>query len=171
MLSIPVIAFVGRSKSGKTTLLERLIPELRHRGYRVAVVKHTAHPIVLDAPGKDSYRLAQVGAAPVILATPEVTLEEAVAGVHDVDLVLVEGYKRADVPKIEVHWNGGAEERRSREAPVCAEDERLIAVVSDRQLGVGVPQFDLDDVARLADWIEKRFLGRRGGGEEANGAN
>jgi molybdopterin-guanine dinucleotide biosynthesis protein MobB len=154
MPPIPVIAFVGRSKSGKTTLLEKLIPELKRRGYRVAAVKHTAHPIEPDTPGKDSYRFAQAGADPVILAAPETTLEEALASVPDVDLVLVEGYKRADVPKIEVN-------RRARDAQlVCAEDERLIAIVSDRRFDADVPQFDLEDVTALADWIEGEFLTR-----------
>jgi molybdopterin-guanine dinucleotide biosynthesis protein MobB len=160
MSPIPVIAFVGRSKSGKTTLLEKLIRELGRRGYRVAAVKHTAHPIEPDAPGKDTYRFAQAGAVQVILAAPEMTLEEALAGVQDVDLALVEGYKRADVPKIEVHWSGGAGKQGGGEELVCAEDERFIAIVSDRRFDVDVPQFDVHDVVRLADWIERRFLRR-----------
>ena len=168
MPPIPAIAFVGRSKSGKTTLLEKLIPELKRRGYRVAAVKHTAHPIEPDAPGKDSYRLAQAGADPVILAAPETTVEEALAGVRAVDLVLVEGYKRADVPKIEVQRSRGAGERGlalsaaegSRGELVCADDERLSAIVSDRRFDVDVPQFGPEDVAGLADWIEGEFLTR-----------
>jgi molybdopterin-guanine dinucleotide biosynthesis protein MobB len=152
MSLIPTIAFVGYSKSGKTTLLEKLIRELKRRGYRIATVKHTAHPIAPNAPGKDSSRFAQAGADQVILAAPEITLEEALAGVQDVDLVLVEGYKRADVPKIEVN-------RRARDAQlVCADDERLSAIVSDRRFDADMPQFGLEDVAALADWIEGRFL-------------
>lgn len=160
MSLIPVIAFVGHSRSGKTTLLEKLIRELTRRGYRVAAIKHTAHPIEPDAPGKDTYRFAQAGAVQVILATPGTRLPEALAGARDVDLVLVEGYKQADVPKVEVHWSGGAEEHESGRELVCAADERLIAIVSDRRFDVAVPQFDMHDVVRLADWIEKRFLGR-----------
>lgn len=158
MPPIPVIAFVGRSKSGKTTLLEKLLRELGRRGYRVAAVKHTAHPIEPDAPGKDTYRFVQAGAAQVIPAAREMALGEALAGVRDVDLVLVEGYKRADVPKIEVYWSGGAGEQGSGGELVCATDERLIAIASDRRFNVGVAQFDLDDVVWLADWLEKQFL-------------
>ncbi len=158
VLPIPVIAFVGRSRSGKTTLLEKLIPELKRRGYRVAAVKHTAHPVEPDTPGKDTYRFAQAGAGPVILAAPEATLEEALAGIRGVDLVLVEGYKRADVPKIEVRWSGGAEEQGSKGELVCANDGRLIAIVSDRRFDMDVPQFGLEDVVGLADWIEWRLL-------------
>lgn len=155
---IPVIAFVGHSKSGKTTLLEKLIPELRRRGYRVAAVKHTAHPVEPDAPDKDTYRLAQAGARPVILAAPETTLEAALAGVQDADLVLVEGYKRANVPKIEVRWSEGAGGRGDKGELACAGDEWLMAVVSDRRFDVDVPQFGLGDVTELADWIAERFL-------------
>ncbi len=161
MSPIPVIAFVGRSKSGKTTLLEKLIRELARRGYHVAAVKHTAHPIEPDAPGKDTYRFVQAGAVEAILAAPEMTLEEALAGVRDVDLVLVEGYKRADVPKIEVSRGQEAGSKmQDAGGLVCAEDERLLAIVSDRRFDVDVPQFDVHDVVRLADWIEERFLGR-----------
>jgi len=159
MLPIPVIAFVGRSRSGKTTLLEKLIRELGRRGYRVAAVKHTAHPIEPDAPGKDTSRFVQAGAVQVILAAPEMTLEEALTDVRDVDLVLVEGYKRANVSKIEVSRGQEAGSKmQDAGGLVCAKDERLIAVVSDQRFDVGVPQFSLEDVTPLADWIEERFL-------------
>lgn len=147
---IPCLAFVGRSRSGKTTLLERLISELRRRGYRIAAIKHTAHPVEPDAPGKDTWRFAQAGAAPVILAAPETPLEEALAGAPDADLALIEGYKRADVAKIEVQRGGGE--------LACAGDARLEAVVSDYWCDLGVPRFDPEDVTGLADWIEERFL-------------
>ena len=162
--AIPIVSIVGRSNSGKTTLLEKLIPELQRRGYRIAVVKHFYHAgIPFDVPGKDSFRLAQAGADQVILAAPdqvirirrceqEPTLAEVVADVRDVDLILVEGHKRADVPKIEVN-------RRERDTQlVCADDEWLIAVASDQRFDVGVPQFDLEDVVGMADLIEARFL-------------
>lgn len=161
--AIPILAIVGRSNSGKTTLLERLIPEMQRRGYRVAAVKHLYHRAEFDVPGKDSWRLAQAGADQVILAAPdrvirirrwarEPTLAEAVADVRGVDLILVEGHKRADVAKIEVS-------RRARATELaCAQDERLVAVVSDQRFSVEVPQFEMDDVAGLADWLVERFL-------------
>jgi len=161
---VPAVAIVGRSNSGKTTLLESLIPLLQARGYRVAAVKHYVHPgIEFDVPGKDSYRLAHAGADRVVLATPdrvvhvrrcerEPTLAEVVAEIRDVDLVLIEGHKQAVVPKIEVN-------RRERDAHlVCGDDAQLIGVVSDQRFDVDVPQFDLDDVAGVADLLERRVL-------------
>lgn len=161
--AIPVVSIVGRSGSGKTTLLEKLIRELKRRGYRVALVKHHYHAgFECDVPGKDSYRFAQAGADHVIIAAPdkvahvrrcehEPTLEEVVANIHGVDLILTEGYKRADVPKIEVSRS----ERRSE--LLCTADE-LIAIASEQRFDVDVPQFGLEDVGRLADLIEARFL-------------
>lgn len=165
MSTIPVVAVVGRSNSGKTMLLEKLIQELRRRGHRVGVIKHLYRTgVAFDVPGKDSTRLAQAGAECVVLAAPdrviriqrcerEPSLAEVAADIHGVDLILVEGHKQADVPKIEVN-------RSARDANlVCAEDERLIAVVSDQRFDVEVPQFGLEDVTALADLIEGRFLG------------
>ena len=111
---IPVISVVGRSKVGKTTLLEKLIPELKRRGYRVATVKHHAHPgFEIDRPGKDTWRHAQAGSDHVVIAAPdkvaavrrvtrEPTLDEIVTTIDDVDIILTEGYKRAGKPKIEI---------------------------------------------------------------------
>ncbi len=165
--AIPVVSFVGRSNSGKTTLLEGLIAELRRREYRIAVVKHYHRSNVqFDVPGKDSWRFAQTGVEQVILAAQDrvihirhceraPTLDEVVREVRGVDLVLVEGYKGASVPKIEVN-------RRARDpALVCGEDEGLIAVASDQRFDLDVPQFDLADVAGLADLIEGRYLGEQ----------
>ena len=112
--SLPTICVVGRSGVGKTTLLEDLIREFKRRGYRVATVKHHHRPgLEIDQPGKDSWRYAQAGSDLVVLAAPdklasirrvdyEPTLDEIVAGISGVDIILVEGYKGADKPKIEV---------------------------------------------------------------------
>jgi molybdopterin-guanine dinucleotide biosynthesis protein B len=159
--SIPVVSIVGHSGTGKTTLLEKLIRELKNRGYRLAVVKHHHHPgLQLDTPGKDSWRFAQAGADHVALAGPhqvahirrfdqEATLEDVLAAIPDVDLILTEGYKSADAPKIEVSRG---------ESPLIFPPSSLIAVVSDRRLHVEVPRFDLDDAAGLAAFVEARFL-------------
>jgi molybdopterin-guanine dinucleotide biosynthesis protein MobB len=156
---IPVVSIVGRSHSGKTTLLERLIPELKQRGYRVGVIKHTyRRDVDFDVPGKDSYRLAHAGADQVVLATPdrvlhlwrceeEASLGELAASITNVDLILVEGHKGASVPKIEVS-------RGDQAAELISRPEDLLAVVSSRRLPLQVPQFDPDDVAALADLVE-----------------
>lgn len=161
--AIPVISVVGRSKTGKTTLLEKLIPELKRRGYRVATIKHHSHPgFDIDQPGKDTWRHAQAGSDHVIIAAPdkvasirpverEPTLDELVAAITGVDIVLTEGYKRANKPKIEVV-------RAERGAgPICPMEE-LLAVAADAPLSLPVPCFDWNDAAGLADLIEARFL-------------
>ncbi len=165
--AIPIISVVGRSESGKTTLLEKLIRELKRRGYRVAIVKHHYHAgFAFDVPGKDSYRFAQAGADHVIVAAPdkvaqvrryeqEPTLAEVVADVRDVDLILTEGYKRARAPKIEVV-------RRERSSELLCTADELIGIASDRRFDVEVPQFDLEDVTGLADLIEGLELTTKG---------
>ncbi len=163
---VPVISVVGKSGVGKTTLLEKLIAELKRRGYRVATVKHDAHGFDIDHPGKDTWRHARAGSDHVVLASPnriahirrldrELTLPEIVAAIHDVDIILTEGYKRGPAPKIEV---SRAEQGREL---VCSPEE-LVAIATDQPYDLDVPQFDLDDAAGLADLIEARFL--RGGG-------
>jgi molybdopterin-guanine dinucleotide biosynthesis adapter protein len=165
---IPVVCVVGRGKTGKTTLLEKLIPELKRRGYRVATIKRHSHPgIDMDVPGKDSWRHAQAGSDFVVLAAPdkiasirrldhELTLDEVVATIVGVDIIITEGYKRAGRPKIEV-----VRAERSSE-PLCNADE-LLAVVTDVELDLAVPRFGLNDVYPLADLIEETFLARHTG--------
>ncbi len=161
---IPIVSIVGKSNSGKTTLLEKLIPELRRRGYRVGVVKHHAHAdFEFDVPGKDTWRMAQAGAAAVAIAAPgkiglvrrverELSLDEVAALLADgVDIVLTEGYKWAGKPKIEVS-------RAERSTALICEPSELLAVAADHPLDLPVPQFGLDDIIGLADLIERRFL-------------
>lgn len=161
---IPIVSIVGRSGAGRTTLLEKLIPELKRRGYRVATVKHHAHrDFEVDQPGKDTWRHAQAGSEQVIIAAPDrvaaicyvdhgLTLDEVASTlVRDVDIILTEGYRRAEKPKIEVVRAARCPE------PVC-EPQELLAVVSDVSLPFGVPRFGLDDAVGLADLIEARFL-------------
>ena len=155
---------VGRSGVGKTTLLEKLIPELKQRGYRVATVKHHHQPgLEIDQPGKDSWRHAQAGSDFVIIVAPdklasircvdrEPTLDEIVAGISGVDLILVEGYKWADKPKIEV-----MRAEHSLE-PVCSPDE-LLAIASDVTVpSYDIPYFNLEDVVGLVNLIETHIL-------------
>lgn len=163
MTTIPIICIVGRSNVGKTTLLEKLIPALKRRGYRVATIKHHSHPgFEIDQPGKDTWRHAQAGSDHVIIAAPdkvasirrveqEPTLDELAATISGVDIILTEGYKRSDKPKIEV-----VRAARSRE-PICVPQE-LVALATDVPIALAVPQFDLNDAEGLAGLLEQRFL-------------
>ncbi|TDA70403.1 MAG: molybdopterin-guanine dinucleotide biosynthesis protein B [Clostridia bacterium] len=158
----PVISVVGCSDAGKTTLLEKLIPELRRRGLKVAVIKHDVHGFDLDVPGKDTWRLGRAGADVVAISSPDKvaiiervevelsldTLAERLAGV---DLILTEGYKRGNKPKIEVH-----RAELGREL-LCGPEDNLLAVASDEPVETGVPVFDLNNVADLAAFIVERL--------------
>jgi len=159
---IPVLSIVGKSDVGKTTLLEKLIRELKARGYRVATIKHDAHSFELDQPGKDTWRHAQAGSDHVVIASPtriahiqrlerELTLPEIVATIHDVDIILTEGYKRGPALKIEV-----SRAAKGREL-LCTRQE-LVALATDQPFDLDVPQFGLDDARGLVDLIERRFL-------------
>lgn len=157
----PLVSFVGHSGSGKTTLIERLIPELRSRGYRVATVKHTHHAIAPDQPEKDSQRHLLAGSEAAVLCSPaEVILTRPLAGAgisdishllgEDFDIVLVEGFKQDDAPKIEVH--------RREMGPMLTGLKKLFAVVTDEPLDTKVRQFAFADVSALADLLEEGFL-------------
>jgi len=155
-----VFGFAGWSGSGKTTLIEQLIPLLRGRGLRVSLIKHTHHGFDLDRPGKDSHRFRTAGAAEVILAgvqrwalMSEVdesvppTLEELLARLGPCDLVLVEGFKTADLPKIEVY-------RPAVGKPFFHEDcPGVLAIASDVPLVAGLPVLDLNNPPEIADFV------------------
>jgi molybdopterin-guanine dinucleotide biosynthesis protein B len=159
---IPVISVVGKSDAGKTTLIEKLIRELKARGYRVATVKHDAHSFDIDHPGKDTWRHAQAGSDHVVIASPvriahiqriqrEPTLPEIAATIDDVDIILTEGYKRGPAPKIEV-----SRIEKGREL-LCTREE-LVALATDQPFDLDVPQFGLDDAKGLVDLIVQEFL-------------
>ena len=161
---IPIISVVGKSDSGKTTLIEKLVPELTRRGYRVATVKHDVHGFEVDQEGKDSWRHKQAGAHTVVISSPhkvalirdvekDLTLEE-IRGklIQDVDLLISEGYKKDVQPKIEVF------RREKHKKLLCTKKDNLVAIVSDRKFNVGVPCFHLEDMKGLSDFIEKEFL-------------
>jgi molybdopterin molybdotransferase len=174
-MTIPLIAFVGRSGAGKTTLLVGVIAELSRRGYRVATIKHHSHGgLEVDRPGKDSWRHAQAGSRQVVVAAPdkvasirclerELTLEEIASGISGVDLILVEGYKQARAPAVEVV-------RAANGVELVGRPEARFAVAADVALEVGVPCFSLDDARGLADCIEARFLKARAGGRAGDEA-
>jgi molybdopterin-guanine dinucleotide biosynthesis protein B len=161
---IPIISIVGKSDSGKTTLIEKLVPELTRRGYRIATVKHDVHGFEVDREGKDSWRHKRAGAHTVVISSPEkVALIRDVERdlslmeirnklIRDVDLVLSEGYKRDVQPKIEIF------RKERHQELLCAKEDNLIAIVSDQIFNVGVPCFELEDMKGLSDFIEKEFL-------------
>lgn len=160
---VPVVSVIGKSNSGKTTLLEKLIPELSGRGYRVGTIKHDAHRFDIDVEGKDSWRHAHAGAKAVAISSPEKvaivrrvdteqTLDDLVAMMDGiVDIVLTEGYKSAGKPRIEVC-------RKERSDNLICDWHELIAVVTDIDFEVDIPKFGLNDVKDIADLIEHNFL-------------
>jgi molybdopterin-guanine dinucleotide biosynthesis protein B len=165
---IPIVSVVGKAGAGKTTFLEGLIREIKRRGYRLAVVKHDTHGFEIDKPGKDTWRMAQAGTDVVVISSPEkmamikktgrdLPLDEIARYIgDDVDLILSEGYKREDKPKIEV-----SRSEVSREL-LCTADE-LLALATDQAFDMDVPQFALDDIVGLVDLLERQVLGLRQG--------
>ena len=161
---IPIISIVGKSDSGKTTLIEKLVPELTRRGYRVATVKHDVHGFEVDREGKDSWRHKQAGAHTVVISSPnkvalirdvekDLTLDEIRDKlIQDVDLILSEGYKKDVQPKIEIF------RKEKHKELLCTKEDHLVAIASNRKFDVGIPCFGLEDMKGLADFVEKEFL-------------
>jgi len=160
MSRAPVVCIVGQSGSGKTTYIEKLIPELKKRGYCLAVIKHHPHDFDIDVEGKDSWRYMQAGSDAAVVSAPhkvglvrnvdhDLTPDELSTIVGDgFDIVIIEGFKKSDAPKIEVH------RKALGKGLACAPDD-LIAVATDEKLDVSVPQYDLTDIIGIADLIEQ----------------
>jgi molybdopterin-guanine dinucleotide biosynthesis adapter protein len=160
-----IFGIAGYSGSGKTTLLERVIPLLVDRGLRVSVVKHAHHAFDVDKPGKDSYRHRSAGATEVLISSAarwalmhelrqqgEPELPQLLARLSDCDLVLVEGFKRQPIPKLEIH-------RAAANTPTLfPQDPTIVAIASDRDLETRLPVFGLDDHAAIADYIVAHAL-------------
>jgi molybdopterin-guanine dinucleotide biosynthesis adapter protein len=165
---IPILSIVGTSDSGKTTLIEKLVPELSRRGWRVATVKHDVHAFEMDREGKDSFRHKAAGAVAVIVSSPsrigliedvdhDHSLRELAERFHlDADLLVSEGYKRESNSKIEVFRMG------HRPDLLCGPNDGLVGIASDVPIQRGVPCVHIDDAAGLADLVESTVLaGRR----------
>jgi len=158
----PIISIVGKSDSGKTSLLESLIIELKQRGYKLAVIKHSASGFEIDQEGTDTWRLNRAGSDMVAISSPSKLavinrverdfdpkeLSRFVA--WDCDLILTEGFKQSATFKIEIH-------RREQGRELVSPIKQLLAVVTDEPLDVDVPQFARDDVPKLADLIENNL--------------
>ena len=158
----PIVSVVGKSKSGKTTLIEKLVQELKSRGYRVATIKHIPQGVSFDEPGKDSWRHLQAGSKAATVSSPEKivmvktterdsTLDEMVYFLgEDYDIIIAEGFKQGNAPKIEVH-------RKDTGSPLKG-IKKLIAIVTDEPLETKARQFSLEDIKGLADLLEKGFI-------------
>lgn len=155
----PIVSFVGKPDHGKTTLLEKLIPELNRRSYRIGTIKHHVHEFAMDKPGKDTWRHKQAGAHSVVLSSPtglglirdvsgDTPVEELVGRYFsDVDLVIAEGYKRLALPKIEVYRSKLADK------PLQNRDETWIGMVTDLKQEGDLPHFGLDNIAEISDFL------------------
>lgn len=163
-MSPPLFGVVGWKNSGKTTLMSRLIAELARRGYAVSVVKHAHEAFEIDHRGRDSFKMREAGASEVALASPrrfalmrelgaapELSFAEVLSYLGPYDVVLVEGFKREDFPKIEIRKEGAA----SRKS-LHGEFPGIVAIASDRpETEIGpLPVFHLDDIASMAEFIE-----------------
>jgi len=155
-----IFGFAGWSGSGKTTLIEKLIPRFAKRGLRVSLVKHAHHTFDVDTPGKDSYRHRQAGATEILVSSSrrwvlmhelrgaqEPSFEEAVSRFSPCDLLIVEGFKFAPIPKLEV-WRA-----ETGEALLHPNDPHIIAVASDQKVKTTLPQFDLNDDAGIEQFV------------------
>lgn len=161
-MNIPILCFVGRSNSGKTTLIERLIPELVQAGYRVATIKHAGHGFDLDTEGKDSWRHKRAGASSVMVLSKgslamfsdisdETKIEELGDRFLDrsMDLIIAEGWKSDGYPKIVVV--------RDQLGEVPVSQEGLLAVVSAERIDIPVPCLNRDDIPAIAELIMRHF--------------
>ncbi len=154
-----IISIVGKSHSGKTTLLESLIAELKQRGHKVAIVKHSHHVNDLDMASKDTWRFTKAGSEiSVINSLDHLAIyrrtehyfdpqEISSFVLWDYDIILTEGFKGSNYPKIEVH-------RGEQGKELLTDPQQLLAVVTDEPLDVNVPQFSRDDIAGIAGLIE-----------------
>lgn len=162
-MNTPLITVIGKSRCGKTTMLEKLVVELKSRGYRLATIKHHSHPgFDIDKPGKDSWRFAQAGSDHVVIAAPdkiasyrtiprELSLDEIAAGISGVDLILAEGYKQAEKPALEVV-------RAENSTELIGSPEQRFAVAADIPLDISGPQFGLEEIGGIVNLIEQLFL-------------
>ena len=163
-----VISIVGKSSSGKTTLLEKIVRELTRRGYHIGTLKHDTHGFEIDYPGKDSYRHFHAGSQMTLISGPDqIALVKRLAKPlalnetlkiffkpHKLDLIITEGFKRENKPKIEIVRKAVAIE------PICRnKGDRLAALVSDMNIkDYAVPQFGLNEIKKIVNFIESKWL-------------
>lgn len=169
-MTIPLLSVSAWSGTGKTTLLKQLIPELKSRGIRCGLIKHTHHQMEIDTPGKDSYELRKAGADQVLVASqlrwalmtetpqqnrPDLHYLASRMDASVLDLILVEGFKQEEVAKIVLHRSGSG-----KPLPLPL-DQWTIAVASDVNIELDMPCLDLNNVAEVADFIERWLSAQR----------
>lgn len=162
----PVFSLISKKDTGKTTLLAKLIPELKRRGYRVGTLKHDTHGFDIDHEGKDTWRHKQAGSDVVMISCPwkislvrdvakEWTIDELIRQFYmDVDIIITEGYKRADKPKIELYRSTA----HDRPIHTTASGTTLVAMISDIPVDIDVPTLSIDDIPGIADFIVTTFI-------------
>jgi molybdopterin-guanine dinucleotide biosynthesis protein B len=157
---VKVFGFAGYSGSGKTTLIENVIPVLVEQGVRVSLIKHAHHAFDVDQPGKDSYRHRKAGASEVMLTSakrwilmheidgqPEPELPQQLRRMSPCDIVLIEGFKKQPIPKLEIH-------RKAHGVPfLFGDDPHIVGIATDERLDTELPQFGLDDYAALSTFV------------------
>ena len=155
MSGIPVIGFAAYSGTGKTTLMEKIVLRLTAMGVRTAVIKHDSHGFEIDKEGKDSYRYTKAGAAVTVLNSAEKTvfmeqrplgLEDILKNIHDVDMILVEGFKDSGIRQIGLV-------RKATGKGLPDRPERYLAIVTDEKMPCSVPQFSFDDIEGITELI------------------
>lgn len=163
-MTVPIVSISGKSNTGKTTLIEKMIPEFNRRGYRVATIKHTTHGFDIDREGKDSWRHKKAGAQITVIASPkratvieDMDVDLEIEELRDryisgVDIVLSEGFKGNPLPKIEVF------RPEIHPDPLYTKEDNLIAVVSETDTDRGVPSFKPDAIKDIVDLVESLFL-------------
>lgn len=160
-MTTPIVTLVGTSNAGKTTFLEKLIVALKSHGLTVGTIKHHGHDFDIDKPGKDTWRHAQAGADAVAISSPEklavirkvqheLALDEVAVQLGPMDIIITEGYKRSNKPKIEIS-------RQAHSSTLLSRPEELLAVVSDTTWDIGVPVYTLDDAAGVAHLLITTF--------------
>jgi molybdopterin-guanine dinucleotide biosynthesis protein B len=157
-----IFGFAGYSGSGKTTLIERLIPLITARGPTVSLIKHAHHTFEVDQPGKDSFRHRKAGCTEVLVTSsrrwalmhelrgaPEPQLADLAKRMSPCDLLLVEGFKRESIPKLEVY------RAEVGEPLIHPHDHNIVAIASDARIETALPQLDLNDAKAIAEFILK----------------
>jgi molybdopterin-guanine dinucleotide biosynthesis protein B len=159
-----IFGFAGWSGSGKTTLVEKLIPRFTKEGLRVSLIKHAHHNFDVDTPGKDSYRHRQAGASEILVTSSrrwvmmhelrgaqEPSFDEQIRRFSPCDLLLVEGFKFAPIPKLEI-WR-----KETGEGLLHPNDPHIVAIATDTKVDTKLPQLDLNDDAAIAAFILKHL--------------